>query len=255
MGLKDLFGNKKKDELREKAKEVVAKDGKLAPGRVEALKALAEEHNADLADDKTKLRRDIYNEAVGTAKARGKLSEGEAAELAKIQKFLALRDDQVEKTKWDLARLRKVTEIRQGKLPTVEPSHVSLRGVQLNPGEVAHYSLHIDVQDRATVSGMPGVAVKWSTPYTPNAARAHSLPAEGAKDLGEGYLVLTSKRLILRSSGVKTAAVDYGPQANLFLYSDGLRIERTDREHHPQVQVKIRRDRRDRGELLAALMR
>jgi tellurite resistance protein len=98
MGLKDLFGGgKKKEELREKAKEVVSK-GKLTPGKAEELKALAQEHEGDLADDKTRMRRSIYNKAVGVAKARGKLSEGEAAELAKIQKFLALRDDQVEQT-------------------------------------------------------------------------------------------------------------------------------------------------------------
>jgi hypothetical protein len=50
-------------------------------------------------DDKTKLRREIYNEAVDAVREGGKLGSSEAAELAKIQKFLELRDDQVEKTK------------------------------------------------------------------------------------------------------------------------------------------------------------
>ena len=254
MGLKDLFGNKKKDELREKAKEVLS-EGKLTPGKAEQLRALAQEHSEDLADDKTRMRRDIYNKAVDGAKARGKLSESEAAELAKIQKFLALRDDQVEKTKWDLARLRKVTEIRQGKLPSVEPGHVSLRGISLNTGEMAHYSLHVDVQDRPTESGLPGVAVKWNTPYTPNAARAHSLPAEGAKDLGEGYLILTNKRLLLKGSTIKTAAVEYGPQASLFLYSDGVRIERTVGNTILRFKSKSDGTAEIVGELLAALMR
>lgn len=254
MGFKDLFGNKKKEELREKAKEVVS-TGKLAPGKAEELKALAEQHSEDLADDKTRMRRSIYNKAVGAAKARGKLSDSEAAELAKIQKFLALRDDQVEKTKWDLARLRKVTEIRQGKLPVVEPGHVSLRGLSLNPGEVAHHSVHVDVQDRPTASGMPGVAVKWATAYSPNSARAHSLPVEGAKDLGEGYLVLTNKRLLLRGATIKTAAVEYGPQANLFLYGDGVRIERTIGNTILRFKSKSDGTADIVGELLAVLMR
>jgi len=254
MGLKDLFGNKKKEELREKAKEVVS-EGKLTPGKAEQLKKLSQEHAEDLADDKTRMRRSIYNKAVAGAKARGKLSEGEAAELAKIQKFLALRDDQVEKTKWDLARLRKVTEIRQGQLPTVEPGHVSLRGLQLNPGEIAHYSMHVDVQDRPTEGGRPGVLVKWNSAYAPNSARAHSLPADGAKDLGEGYLIFTNKRLLLRSAGVKTAAVEYGPQANLFLYGDGLRIERTIGNTILRFKSKSEGTAEIVGELLAALMR
>jgi hypothetical protein len=255
MGIKDFFGGgKKKEELREKAKEVVS-TGKLTPGKAEELKALAEEHEGDLADDKTRMRRSIYNKAVGVAKARGKLSETEAAELAKIQKFLALRDDQVEKTKWDLARLRTVTEIRQGRLPTVPASNVALRGVPLDAGETAHHAVHVDIQDRPSASGMPGVQVRWATPYAVNSARAHTLPTEGGKELGEGHLIFGSKRLYLRSASGKAAAFEYSPQANLFLYGDGLRIERT--VGNTVLRFKSRSDGTAEivGELLAALMR
>ena len=156
MGLKDFFGGgKKKEELVEKAKEVIAEDGKLTPQTTAKLQKFAQENEADLADDKTRMRRDIYNKAVDMAKARGKLSEGEAGELAKMQKFLALRDDQVEKTKFDLARLRTVTEIRQGKLPTVASSNVALRGIPFDPNETAHYAVQVDVQDRPSASGQP----------------------------------------------------------------------------------------------------
>ena len=256
MGLKDFFGGgKKKDELREKAKEVVTEDGKLTPNTTAKLKAFAEENAADLADDKTMMRRDIYNKAVGMAKARGKLSEGEAAELAKMQKFLALRDDQVEKTRFDLVRLRSVTEIRQGNLPTVPASNVALRGVPLDPDEVAHYALQVDIEDRPGASGKPGVAVKWATPYTANAAKAHTLPVEGAKALGDGYLIITSKRLVLRPSQGKMAAVAYAPETNLFLYSDGLRIERTVGNNVLRFKSKSEGTAEVVGELLAALMR
>ena len=255
MGIKDFFGgSKKKDELREKAKEVVS-TGKLAPGKTEELKALAERHEGDLADDKTKMRRSIYNKAVGAAKARGKLSETEATELARIQKFLALRDDQVEKTKWDLARLRTVTDIRQGKLPTVPASNVALRGAQFDPGEIAHYVVHVEVQDRPSASGMPGIQVKWATPYAINSARGHALPTEGSKDLGEGFLIFTNKRLFLRNAGGKSAAFGFTPQANLFLYGDGLRIERTIGNTVLKFKSKSDGTAEIVGELLAALMR
>ena len=256
MGLKDLFGGgKKKEELVEKAKEVIGEDGRLTPNTTAKLKAFAEQNEADLADDKTRLRRDIYNKAVGMAKARGKLSDGEAAELAKMQKFLALRDDQVEKTKFDLARLRTVTEIRQGRMPAVPASNVALRGVPFDPGEVAHYAVQVDIQDRPSAGGMPGVPVRWNTPYAINSARAHSLPAEGARDLGEGYLIFTSKRLVLRPAQGKLAAVAYAPEANLFLYADGLRIERT--VGNTILRFRSRSDGTAEivGELLAVLMR
>jgi hypothetical protein len=255
MGLKDLFGGgKKKEELVEKAKELIAEDGKLTPRTAAKLKAFADENEAALADDKTRMRKDIYNKAVGMAKARGKLSEGEAAELAKVQKFLALRDDQVEKTKFELARLRTVTEIRQGRLPTVAPTHVALRGLPFDPNEVAHYAVQVDIQDRPSPSGMPGVQVKWATPYAINSARAHTLPTEGSKDLGDGYLIFTSKRLVLRPSQGKLAAVAYAPEANLFLYADGLRIERTVGNTILRFKSKSDGTAEIVGELLAVLM-
>ena len=256
MGLKDLFGGgKKKEELVEKAKDVIGEDGRLTPNTTAKLKAFAEENEADLAEDKTRMRRDIYNSAVGMAKARGKLSEGEAAELAKMQKFLALRDDQVENTKFDLARLRTVTEIRQGQLPSVASSHVALRGVPFDPGEVAHYAVQVEIQDRPSPSGMPGVAVKWATPYAINSARTHTLPTDGAKDLGQGYLIFTNKRLVLRPAQGKLAAVAYAPEANLFLYADGVRIERTVGNTILRFKSKSDGTAEIVGEILAALMR
>jgi hypothetical protein len=255
MGVKDWFGgNRRKAEFREKAKEVVG-TGKLTPGKAAELAVLSREHEIDNpADDKTQLRREIYNKAAGTAKARGKLTDVEAAELAKIQKFLALRDDQVERTKWDLAKLRTLTEIRQGKLPVVPPTSAAIRGVQLQPGEVPHYAVQVEVLDRPSAGGMPGVAVKWSSPYVINSAKGHSFPSEGSRELGDGYLFITSKRLFFKGEK-RSAAVDYAPQANFHLYADGLRLERD--VGHTLLRFKTRSDDTAEivGELLSALMR
>ena len=252
MGFKDLFKDKKKEAFTEKAKEVAK--GKLVPGRAEELAKVAEEHGQDLADDKTKMRRSIYNKAAAAAKGRGKLTADEANELAKIQKFLALRDDQVEKTKFDLTRLRTVTDIRNGKLPRIDPTHPSVRGMQFLPGEIAHYQVPVGVEDRASASGKLGQRVKWATPYSINSARAHSLPSgEGTKELGEGTLILTNKRLFLRAN--KTAAVEYSPQTNIFLYGDGLRLERTVGNTILRFKTQSDETAEILGELLAAVMR
>ena len=255
MGIKDLFGKgKKKAEFREAAKEVLA-GTKLTPGKAAELEKLRRDHQIDDAgDDKTMLRREIYNKAAGTAKARGKLTESEAAELAKIQKFLALRDDQVQRTKWDLVRLRTLTEIRRGRLPVVPASNAAGRGVALGAGETAHYGVQVEVLDRPTTGGLDGVAVKWGTSYAINSAKGHSLPAEGSKELGEGYLFITNRRLVFKGAG-KTAAVDYAPQANFFLYSDGIRLERTVGNTILRFKSKSDDTAEIVGELLAALMR
>src|SRR5258708_34088401 len=100
MGIKDLFGKgRKKAEFREAAKEVL--QGKLTPGKAAELENLRREHDVeDAGDDKTMLRRDVYNTAFGAVRAPGKLSDAEAAEPVKIQKFQALPHDQVNPTHW-----------------------------------------------------------------------------------------------------------------------------------------------------------
>ncbi len=223
MGIKDLFGKGKKAEFREKAKEVA--QGKLSPGKAAELAALSKEHDIDNpGDDKTMLRREIYNKAAGGARSRGKLTEGEAAELAKIQKFLALRDDQVEKTKWDLARLRTLTEIRQGRLPTAG-SQAAAQGVRLEQGELAHYHVPVETFDRPSPGGHAGQLVKWGAQYLSHSARGHRLPVEGAREVGAGHLIVTSRRLILKGDK-RSETVEFTPAANIFLYGDGLRMER-----------------------------
>jgi hypothetical protein len=256
MGLKDWFGgDKKKAEFREKAKEVVG-TVKLPPGKAAELAALSRAHEIeDPADDKTLLRREIYNKAVGTAKARGKLSETEASELAKIQKFLALRDDQVEKTRWDLARLRTLTEIRHGNLPAVPPTNASMRGVQLEPDETAHYSMTVELFDQPSTRQADGLRMHWGKPYTADAAKAHVLPEAGAKPQGEASLILTNRRLIIKTEGGKTAAIRYGPQAQIYLYSDGIRLERTVGNTLLRFRSKSEEISEIAGELLAALMK
>jgi hypothetical protein len=255
MGIKDWFGgDKKKAAYREKLKEAVSK-GKLDSQDLKDLHELQQELEVThAADDKTVMRREIYNEAVGAVRDKGQLSATGVHDLAKIQKFLALRDDQVEKTKWDLARLRTLTEIRQGILPTVSTSNVSLRGVQFEPGETAHYSLQVDLLDQPSTRQNEGIRVLWNTRYEEGAAGAHVLPEDGARSIGEGTLILTDRRLVLKT-GNKTAAVKYAREAQIYLYSDGLRLPRTVGNTLLRFRSRSGDTGEIVGELLAVLMR
>jgi len=201
------------------------------------------------------LRREVYNEAVAAVKKDGEISGTDAHELAKIQKFLALRDDQVEKTKWDLARLRTLTEIRHGTLPTVPPNNAALRGVQLEPGESAHYSMTVEVFDLPSTRQNDGVRAEWNRPYDSGSAKAHVLPEDGAKPQGDASLVITNRRLVLKTENGKIAQVRYGPQAQIALYSDGIRLERTVGNTILRFRSKSEETVEIVGELLAALMK
>jgi hypothetical protein len=253
MGIKNWFGgDKKKEAFREEAKEALTK---VTPGKVEELIRAAKRHEVENpGDDKTQLRREVFNKAAGAVRAQGHLSSKEIEELGKIQKFLALRDDQVERTKWDLAKLRTLTEIRKGKLPAVPANSAALRGVQLVPGETAHYAVQVEVLDRASMGGQAGVPVKWSTSYAINSAKAHSIPEEGNKEMGEGYLFITNKRLFFKGES-RAAAVEYSPKANFFLYRDGIRLERNVGNTLLKYKSKSDETAEIVGELLSALMR
>src|SRR5258708_12588900 len=208
--LKELLGrDKKKDEYRDALKEAVS-DGKLDAEEMKNLEELRKELDvSSAAEDRTVMRREIYNEAVQAVRKEGEFTATDQHDLNKIQKFLAVRDEQVEETKWNLARLRVLTEIRQGNYPTVAPSNVALRGLQLEAEEIAHYSVAVELFDQSSTRGNDGVAIVWGVPYESGAARVHGIPESNAKPVGEGNRPITNKRLILKTgSRLASATTD-----------------------------------------------
>jgi hypothetical protein len=225
--IKELLGrDKKKEEYRAALKEAVS-DGKLDTEEMKSLEELRKELDVtSAAEDRTVMRREIYNEAVQAVRREGELTATDAHDLAKIQKFLALRDDQVEQTKWDLARLRVLTEIKQGNYPTVAPSNVALRGLQLESEEIAHYSIAVELFDQGSTRGNDGIAIQWGKPYESGAARIHGIPEANAKPIGEGNVIITNRRIVLKT-GSRMASVKFAPEAQVFLYADGIRLAKT----------------------------
>jgi len=235
--------------------KAAVQDGKLSNTDMAKLKALQQELDVTpAADDKTELRREIYNEAVGAAKDKGAISETGVHELAKIQKFLALRDDQVEKTKFQVTRLRTLTEVKAGNLPTVPGNSMALRDVVLEAGEIPHYVMQVDVLDQPMTRGQDGLAMVPGEGYPEGEAAGHGLPTDGAKEMGESTLIVSNRRLILKTRG-KLAAIKLAPDAKIYIYSDGLRLERT--VGNTLLRFRSRSDETAEivGALLSALMR
>jgi hypothetical protein len=256
MGIKDWFGgDKKKAAFRDKIKEAVS-DGRLDTQDLKTLEEFRKEMDlAGAGDDRTVLRREVYNEAVAAVRKDGEVTATDAHELAKIQKYLALRDDQVEKTRWDLARLRTLTEIRHGNLPSVPPSNAALRGVQLDPDETAHYTMTVEIFDQPSTRQNDGLRVEFGKAYEAEAAKVHVLPEAGAKPQGEASLIITNRRLVLKTDNGKIAAIRYGPQALIHLYSDGIRLERTVGNSLLRFKSRSEETCEIVGELLSALMK
>jgi len=224
MGIKDWFGgDKKKAAYREKVKEAVS-DGKLTQTAIHDLEALRKELDVDSASaDKTSFRREVYNEAFDAKRSQGQLTQTGLLDMVKIQKFLALRDDQVNDTRVEMNRLRMLTEIRKGNLPTVPPTHSALRGLKLEPGETAYYTVQVSM---ATSMGAPddGLLIRKNFKYKEGESRAHFLPEQGAKPIGDAVVIITDQRLVIRTDQGKTASVKYG-EAQAALYNEGLRVK------------------------------
>ncbi|MGE0876170.1 MAG: hypothetical protein AB7O31_16025 [Burkholderiales bacterium] len=223
MGLKDWFGGgKKKEQFREAVKEAVS-DGKLTDEKRAELETLRAQLDADPGDDKTQLRREVYNVAVGAVKAGGKLTTTEEQELARIQEFLNLKDEQVDKTRMDLRRLRVVTEINKGNLPTVSPEHTALKGLALDPGEAAHYTVAAESFDAGELGTAIGSRFVFGSAFRPGIGRAFALPLKGATSNGQGVFILTSQRFIFR--GPKSFGVKHRQPDEIYLYRDGIRLK------------------------------
>ena len=259
MGIKDWLSSigdkqRKQAELRDKVKNAVA-DGKLSATDIQDIRSLQAELEVDPpAADKTQVRRALFQDAFEAVRARGGVTSTGIQELHKIQKFLGLRDDQIDKAKFEMQRLKTLSEIRKGNLPLVPTSNVALRDIGLESGEVAHYTLGVDILDQSSTRGADGVAIEWSKPYEQGAARAHVLPEDGAREVGEATLVVTNRRLVLKTPR-KVAAVQLSPQASIFLYSDGVRLQRT--VGNTLLRFRSGSDETSEilGEILAAVMK
>ena len=227
MGIKDWFGgDKKKAAYREKVKEAVA-DGKLSGTDMQKLQELREELDVtDAADDRTSIRREIYDEAFDAKRSQGQLNQTGILDLQKIQKFLALRDDQIADKKVELNRLRMLTEIRKGNLPTVPPTHAALRGVKLEPEEISYYSVQVQMMSTSR-TGDDGMPIDVNFEYAEGASRAHFMPEEGAKPIGDGLVIITNQRLIIKTESGRVASVKFGGEGQAYLYNEGLRVKGT----------------------------
>jgi hypothetical protein len=259
MGIKDWLSSigdksRKQAELREKVKDAVS-DGKLSATDIHDIRTLQAELEVDPpAADKTQVRRALFDGAFDAVRNKGNVTTTGIHELHKIQKFLGLRDDQIEKAKFEMNRLRTLSEIRKGNLPVVPSTSVSLRDLPLESGEVAHYSVPVDILDQSSTRGADGVQLQWARPYEEGSARPHVLPEDGAREVGEATLVITNRRLILKTAR-KVAAVQLAPQAQIFLYGDGVRLQRT--VGNTLLRFRSGSDETSEivGEILAAVMK
>ena len=228
MGIKNWFGgDKKKEAFREEAQGGRSR-ARSRRGKVEeAHQGGQAPRDRESGDDKTQLRRDVSQQGRRRAvRAQGHLFvEGNRGAAARSRSSWRCATTRSSATKWDLAKLRTLTEIRGQAPARCLANSAALRGVQLRAGRDRALRGPGGSARPASMGGQAGVPVKWEHVLRDQFGQGPLHPGRRQQgDWAKAILFITNKRLFSKVS--RAAAVEYSPKANFFLYRDGIRLER-----------------------------
>lgn len=203
------------------------RDGILSESEIEALEHKKSEYG--LTDnDIRKMRITAYEMAFAAAKADGKITEAEAAELTKIQRYLGISDFEIQQTKSELYRLKLIDEIQRGNLPIQ-----SMPNIILQRGEVVHWAepaklLEERVVSRRYTGGSSGFSFRIckGVSYRVGASRGHIVTDTAIVPISSGDLALSNKRVIF-AGNAKSFTIKLDKLLNIELFGDGLQLHGT----------------------------
>ncbi len=195
-------------------------------------------------EDLKGFRATAYNAALRTAKSDGKITAEEEVELNKIQKLLKIPDTEIVKSKKELARLRLITEIQNGNIPTI-----SVQNVVLQKKETAYWSekgslLENRVVKRRYEGGSQGISFRIAkgVSYRVGAHRGHIVTDTAVVPVSTGEFIITNKRIIFRGDN-KSFNIHLDKLLELNIYSDGVRL--TDDKGKPRIVKLTNSENRD----------
>jgi hypothetical protein len=210
-----------------------AADGKLTDEEINEL--AAECKRLDLTeDDMRSVRVQAYEAALRTARADSQISCAEEAELLKLQRFFKIPDADISTSKRELARLRLLTEIQNGNLPTI-----AVVNVVLQKKETAFWSERASLFEERVVrrryeGGSRGVSLRImkGVSYRIGSHRGHIVTDKAMLPVSTGDLIITNKRVIFRGDG-KSFSVKLDKLLEVHFYADGVRL--TDDKGKPRM--------------------
>ena len=199
-------------------------DGQLTLEEVSQLDAL--KSAAGLSDeDIAAARIEAYCRAFAVAKADRTITDDELIDLKRLKSYLGLSDADIQSTQWELSRLRLLTEIQRGNLPTGSDA-----GVVLRRGEVVHWRepgslLEERVVRRRCEGVSQGVSIRImkGVSYRIGQQRGQLVSATGLVAVSSGDLILTSKRILFHGDR-KSFAFTYEKLLGVEMYTDGVRL-------------------------------
>jgi hypothetical protein len=208
-------------------------DGVLTDEEIDQLESLKSTLGIS-PDEIRKMRVKAYEAAFRAVKSDGAVTAGEEQELQRIQLALSIPDSELVSTRQELARLRLITEIQIGNLPSVRVPTLILQ-----KAEEAHWAepaslIEERVVGRRYVGGSHGVSFRIAKgiSYRVGASRGQLIVDKANVPVSSGDLILTNKRIVFRGDK-KSFNYRLDKLLDVQLYSDGLLL--TDSAGKPRL--------------------
>lgn len=202
-----------------------AASGKLTDSEMNDLESRY--HELELTQNDLKsIRVQAYGAALRAAESDGVVTADEESELAKLQRFLMIPDAEIAPSKRELAKLRFLSELKEG----TPPPAISVQNVILQRGETAYWSEPGQVLEERVVNshyegGSQGVSfrIMKGVTYRVGSYRGHIVADKAVLPVSSGVLIVTSKRVIF-GGDTKSFTLGLGKLLELNLYADGIRL-------------------------------
>lgn len=198
------------------------RDGKLTKEEIDTLEKQREDLGLSL-NTLGHIRSNAYYAAFQTVSKDAEVTEDEWDELEQIQDYLGLTDTDIAKTKKELYRLRVLSEIRQGNMPILETPDIFL-----HPDEVAYWSepvgLYVGFVGKKV--SKHGLHLKLTKGLSLHMGVAKDSEERGLIKKDEGFLIITSKRIIFMSKE-ESFTTTYHQVLDIDCYPSAVRIHRS----------------------------
>lgn len=198
--------------------------GKLSSSEISTLSA-ARSNLGITDDDVWGMRVQAFDAAFQACKGSGSLTEEQERDLKGIQTYLKIADEDIDKERKEIARLRLIFEISAGHLPTVE-----VHNVVLHKGETPHWSEPASLLEERVISrryegGSQGISVRLmkGVSYRVGASKGHLVSDKAIVPVSTGSLVITNQR-VLFSGSAKSFATRLDKILNIEPLMDGLKL-------------------------------
>lgn len=248
--VKDEYGKiQDKKAFRDTLIEAV-NDGELSIDEITKLDKQKEELGLSEKDIKG-ISADAYAAALTATKMDGKITQSEVEELEKIQNYLGLDDREISNKKEELTRLRLLTEIQEGNIPTLIATNIVTQKDEKIYWIETSSLLEESVVNRRYAGGSRGVSFRIvkGVNYRIGGHKGHYEVDKENVEVSSGKLIITNKRIIF-SGDKKSFSTGLDKIIDISLFTNGLRFSEINK-NKPRL---IKFEKKENQEILGAIL-